>query len=162
MFHKTATDNEKADMPSAMNFEVAEFPSASASGGSGGDFRRGIGGSFAGESAKGQPMDAVVNPPPPHTLYPKRTVNQSAETEVRSILADLPPLPVDVAHWIVQTGVDSTDESAVWVWAVLTDDTADIDKRIAIRDMVFDFIRERSEVPIWVYVSFKSKAEMDE
>ena len=87
---------------------------------------------------------------------------QSSEAEVRSILAELPELPASVSSWIVQAGVDSADEPAIWVWAVLPDDTADIDTLISIKETVFDFIRERSEIPDWVYVSFKSKAELDE
>ena len=63
-------------------------------------------------------------------------IMQFAETEIRSILTELPPLPVDVSNWIVQTGVDSADEPAVWEWAVLPDDTTDLDTRMRIRVVV--------------------------
>ena len=90
------------------------------------------------------------------------TVMQFANTEIRNALNDLASLPTPVSDWLVEIGTDSADEPAVWVWAVLPDDDTDLDTRIEIRDRVFDFIREQSEVPVWVYVSFKTQAETDE
>ena len=89
-------------------------------------------------------------------------VMQFANTEIRAALIDLDPLPTPVSDWLVEIGTDSADEPAVWVWAVLPDDRTDINTRIAIRNRVFDFIRERSETPVWVYVSFKTEAETEE
>lgn len=85
-----------------------------------------------------------------------------ANTEIRTALDHVPDLPTPVSDWIVETGADSTDDPAVWVWAVLPDDKTDIRTRIAIRDIVFDFIRERSETPVYVYVSFRTAAEMED
>lgn len=65
---------------------------------------------------------------------------QLANTEIRTALDHVPDLPTPVSDWIVETGADSTDDPAVWVWAVLPDDKTDIRTRIAIRDIVFDFI----------------------
>ena len=90
------------------------------------------------------------------------TAMQFANTEIRNALNDLASLPTPVSDWLVEIGTDSADEPAVWVWAVLPDDDTDLDTRIEIRDRVFDFIREQSEVPVWVYVSFKTQTETDE
>ena len=82
--------------------------------------------------------------------------------EIRSILFDeLPSLPVEVNEWIVRTVIDSTEKPAIWVWAVLPDENTDIDIRLTIRDIVFDFLRIRCHFLGWVYVSFKTIDEMD-
>ena len=80
-------------------------------------------------------------------------------TEIRAALDDLAPLPTPVSDWLVEIGTDSTDEPAVWVSAVLPDDRTDLDTRLGIRDCVSDFIRERSEIPGQIYVSFRTAAE---
>ena len=87
---------------------------------------------------------------------------QLANAEIRAALDTLPDLPTPVSNWLVETGTDSTDAPAVWVWAILPDDNTDIRTRIALRDLVFDFIREQSDTPVYVYVSFRTTAEMDE
>ena len=80
-------------------------------------------------------------------------------TEIRSALSDLRPQPAPVSDWVVEIGTDSGDEPAVWVWAVLDDKDVDLDTRISIRDCVVDFISEECEIPVWVFVSFKSASE---
>ena len=80
-------------------------------------------------------------------------------TEIRSALSDLRPQPAPVSDWDVEIGTDSGDEPAVWVWAVLDDKDVDLDTRISIRDCVVDFISEECEIPVWVFVSFKSASE---
>ena len=147
-------------MPSARSKEIREFPSASASSGSGGELKKNYSSSFSGASTQGQRVGGGTKPLQRRTLIPDNTAMQSDETKIRSILAELTSLRADVSNWIVQTDVDSTDEPAVWVWAVLPDEKTDLDTRIRIRDVVFDYIRKRSDIPIWVYVSFKTEAEM--
>ena len=85
-----------------------------------------------------------------------------ANTEIRAALDDLRPLPTAITDWLVETGTDSADEPAVWVWAVLDDDNVDLDTRLVIRNQVFDYIRERSEIAVWVYVSFTTASELEE
>ena len=86
---------------------------------------------------------------------------QTANTEIKAALAQLGPLPTPVADWLVETGTDSADEPAVWVWAVLQNDEVALDTRLQIRDMILDLLREKSETPIWVYVNFRAASEMD-
>ena len=85
-----------------------------------------------------------------------------ANTDIRAALDELPPLPTDVSDWLVQTGTDSADEPAVWIWAVLPDETADFDTLIGVRDLVLAHVREQSEIPLGVYVSFRTVGEMDD
>ncbi len=87
---------------------------------------------------------------------------QFANNDIREALVSLPELPTSISDWIVETGTDSTDDPAVWVWAVLPDNKVDFETRIAIRDRVFDFIRQESDTPLWVYVSFRTVAEMED
>lgn len=84
------------------------------------------------------------------------------DTDIRAALENLPPLPTDVSDWLVQTGTDSADEPAVWIWAVIPDETADFDALIEVRDLVLAHVREQSEIPLGVYVSFRTEGEMDE
>ncbi|MDE0698316.1 MAG: hypothetical protein OXH76_21060 [Boseongicola sp.] len=84
------------------------------------------------------------------------------ETDIRAALEELPPLPADVSDWDVQTGTDSADEPAVWIWAVLRDENADFDALIAIRDLVLARVRDNSENPLGVYVSFRTVDEAKE
>ena len=87
---------------------------------------------------------------------------QFANTEIRAALDQIEGLPTAVSDWVVETGADSDDDAAVWVWAILPDDQVDIETRIAVRDHVFDYIRDRSDTPVWVYVSFRTVAEMED
>ena len=52
------------------------------------------------------------------------TAMQFANAEIRAALDELPPLPTEVSDWVVETGTDSADEPAVWVWAVLPEATS--------------------------------------
>ena len=87
---------------------------------------------------------------------------QFANTEIRAALDQIEGLPTAVSDWVVETGADSDDDDAVWVWAILPDDQVDIETRIAVRDRVFDYIRDRSDTPVWVYVSFRTVSEMED
>ena len=86
---------------------------------------------------------------------------QPANTGIKAALAQLDPLPTPVADWLVETGTDSADEPAVWIWAVLQNDGVTLDTRLQLRDMILDFLREKSETPIWVYVNFRTASEID-
>jgi len=140
-------------MQSAASAPISEITPASASSGTGANFRVCRRDSYAGPTAQGRRVSGGAW---------RRQERKSDEARIRAILnALLLPAGVTVSDWIVRTGADSTDEFAIWVWAVLPDDTTDFHTRMKIRDVVFEQIRERSGVPGWVYVSFWSKTEMD-
>lgn len=84
-----------------------------------------------------------------------------ADTDIRAARDDLSDLPTPVSDWLVETGTDSTDSPTVWIWAVLPNDQVDFESRIVIRDLVLDFIGERSEIPVEVYASFRTVAETE-
>ena len=84
------------------------------------------------------------------------------DTEIRAALNELPALPTEVCDWRIKTGIDSTDEPAAWIWAVLPDEQADFDTLIQIRDLVLSHFREQREAPFEVYVSFNTVGEMDD
>ncbi len=63
---------------------------------------------------------------------------------------------------LVHTGTDSADEPAVWIWAVLPDQTADFDTLVAVGDLVLARVREQSESPLGVYVGFGTAGDMDD
>ena len=85
-----------------------------------------------------------------------------ANTEIRTALTECNLSPAPVSDWLVEIGADSVDDPAVWVWAVLPDEHTDLDTRIEIRNRVLHFIRAHSEIPVSVYVSFKTTAEAKE
>ncbi len=85
---------------------------------------------------------------------------QTANAEIRSALSELQDLPTPVADWRVETGTDSGDEFAVWVWAVL-ENKVDLDTRIRLRDFVSDFIRNEADTDVWVYVNFRTASDAD-
>ncbi len=79
--------------------------------------------------------------------------------EIESVLNEIQDLPTRVSGWLVETGVDSTDEPAVWVWALLEDDEVDFDTRSRLRDMVRKQVREKTGPSVWVYVRFRGASE---
>ncbi|MCY4259041.1 MAG: hypothetical protein OXC91_02095 [Rhodobacteraceae bacterium] len=87
------------------------------------------------------------------------------KTKILADLKTLPSLPVDVSDWEVQTGTDSADEPAVWIWAVLCNEEKDLSQLIKIRDLVLDHLRKRIEtygIPLGIYVSFRTVDELNE
>ncbi len=136
---------------------------ASDSGGHGCDPKWNHSGSSVGPSANGQRRDGRIKPRPKRTLAADPINGQLDANEIRLILdeLELPQLPVSVSKWLVRTGIDSADEPAVWVWAVVPDDKIDVDTDIAIQDAVFEFVRSRIDIPAWVYVSFKTTDKLD-
>lgn len=155
------TKSNRVDMQSATNTPMGTSALNSASSGRGGLVSKSHGRSFVGVPADGLRVESGVRPAPRRNLFPNHSDIELAASEIRSILNKLPPLPASVSHWIVQPGIDSADEPAVWIWAVLSDKKVDIDSNIAIRDLISDFIECHSEVPIRVYVSFKTTDETE-
>ena len=79
--------------------------------------------------------------------------------DIESALRKLRRLPTPVSGWEVETGSDSTDNPAVWVWAYLTDEEVDFETRSRLRDLVRDLVRRKTESRIWVYVRFRGASE---
>lgn len=79
--------------------------------------------------------------------------------EIQSVLNEIGNLPTRVSGWLVETGLDWTDEPAVWVWALLEDDEVDFDIRSRLRDMVRKKVRGRTGPAVRVYVRFRGASE---
>ena len=78
---------------------------------------------------------------------------------IRTALEALRNLPTPVSGWEVETGPDSTDDPAVWVWVYLRDEEVDFETRTRLREMVRNRIgRETSD---WVYVRFRGASEVE-
>ena len=75
-------------------------------------------------------------------------------------LAQLENLPTPVSSWLVETGTDSTDDPAVWVWAFLELGLVDRAARLRLRQLIRDAVQELlGSDDHWVYVRFPSAAD---
>ena len=81
---------------------------------------------------------------------------------IESALHELRDLPTPVRSWRVEAGRDATEEPAVWVWATLEDERADLATRSQLRDMVRDAVRRAGDGIRWVYVRFRGASESPE
>jgi len=79
---------------------------------------------------------------------------------IEAALRQLPELPTPVSSWHVETGPDSTDDPAVWVWAMLKDDDVEFIKRSRLRSIIRDLVQERTDSSILVYVRFRGASEV--
>ena len=78
---------------------------------------------------------------------------------IRSRLEGLQDLPTPVHSWVVEEGVDWTDDPAVWVWALLDYDDADKDAVFRLKDMVREVVQDTSG--LWAYVRIRDANETE-
>ena len=78
---------------------------------------------------------------------------------IESALGALRELPTPVSSRCVETGLDSADDPAVWVWAMLEDEEVDVDTGDRLRDVVRDTVRRETGDERWVYVRFRSASD---
>ena len=81
------------------------------------------------------------------------------DTVIQSALGELRNLPTPVGGWQVETGLDATDDPAVWVWAALEDEEAGIDARNRLRWVVRDAVRRVTGDERWVYVRIRTVSD---
>lgn len=84
---------------------------------------------------------------------------EATATTIESALAELRNLPTPVSSWQVETGLDSTDDPAVWVWVMLEEEDVDFDTRSRLRDIVRARVRRETDDTSWVYVRFRGASE---
>lgn len=84
-----------------------------------------------------------------------------AANTLEAALRQLPELPAPVSNWHVETGFDSTDDPAVWVWAMLKDDHVEFAKRSQLRSIIRDFVKGKTDPSIFVYVRFRAASEVE-
>jgi len=81
---------------------------------------------------------------------------------IETALRQLPELPTPVSSWHVETGSDSTDDPAVWVWAILKDDDVEFAKRSRLRSMIRALVQEEAGSSMLVYVRFRGASEVEQ
>ena len=80
-------------------------------------------------------------------------------TDIHAELEKLTDLPVPVRAWLVEEGLDATDDPAVWVWALIEPDDLDADRVASLTSMVGDFVRNASG--LWAYVLVRGVDEAE-
>ncbi|MDE0113170.1 MAG: hypothetical protein OXN84_12940 [Albidovulum sp.] len=81
---------------------------------------------------------------------------------LEAALRELPELPTPVTNWHVETGRDSTDEPAVWVWAMLKDDHVEFAKRSRLRKIIRELVEEKTDPSFLVYIRFRGESEVEQ
>lgn len=88
-------------------------------------------------------------------------MNISPDT-IEEALRQLPKLPTPVSGWHVETGPDSTDDPAIWVWAMLKDDEVELDKRLQLRSLIKERVAKETGPSMIVYIRFRGASEMEQ
>ena len=84
-----------------------------------------------------------------------------AASTIEAALGQLSELPTPVSSWHVETGLDSTDDPAVWVWAMLTEEEVEFAKRHRLRSIIRDLVEEKTNSSMLVYVRFRGASEVE-
>ena len=79
--------------------------------------------------------------------------------DIRAELEQLTDLPVPVRAWLVEEGLDATDDPAVWVWALIESDDLDPDRMTRLKSMARDVVRNASG--LWAYVLVRGVDETE-
>ena len=77
---------------------------------------------------------------------------------IRSELENLSNLPTPVRSWLVEEGLDATDDPAVWVWAVVERDDVDMDSLGLLKEMAREVVRQATG-GLWAYVLVRGANE---
>ena len=79
---------------------------------------------------------------------------------IEAALRQLRELPTPVSSWHVETGSDSSNDPAVWVWAMLKDEDVKFAKRKHLRSIIRDLVEEKTDPSMLVYVRFRGASEV--
>ena len=79
--------------------------------------------------------------------------------DIRAKLEQLTDLPVPVRAWLVEEGLDATDDPAVWVWALIGSDDLDPDRMTRLKSMARNVVRNASG--LWAYVLVRGVDETE-
>lgn len=83
--------------------------------------------------------------------------------KIRSELEGLEGLPTPVQSWVVEDGLDATDDPAVWVWAVVETepDAFDPDSMSLLKSMAHDVVWKATDGRLWPYVLIRGADEAE-
>lgn len=79
---------------------------------------------------------------------------------IKKELSKLSDLPTPVSSWLVEIGLDATEDEAVWVWAMLTEDEVEFVKRKELRSIITKKIKEITNPYTSAYVRFRGASEV--
>ncbi|MCY4055966.1 MAG: hypothetical protein OXF67_08955 [Cyanobacteria bacterium MAG CAR4_bin_6] len=80
---------------------------------------------------------------------------------IKNAMGKLSDLPTPVGDWIIETGIDSTDEEAVWVWAMLKEDEDKIEfnKIEELESIITKQVKQIAGSDTTAYVRFRGVSE---
>ena len=81
---------------------------------------------------------------------------------IEAALRLLPDLPTPVSSWHVETGPDFTEDPAVWVWAMLTEDDVEFSKRSKLRSIIRELVHDTVGSSMLVYIRFRGASEVEQ
>ena len=83
-----------------------------------------------------------------------------ATAAIRSALEDLSGLPAPIHAWQITEGLDWTDDPAVWICAVIDEDTFNAETYRAVTAKARAAARDAAP-DLWPYISVQSLSEQD-
>lgn len=78
---------------------------------------------------------------------------------IRTQLEELHDLPTPVRSWLVEEGVDATDDPAVWVWALIEQDDADPETLDRLKVIAREVVHHATG--LWAYVLIRGADEAE-
>ena len=78
---------------------------------------------------------------------------------IRTQLEELHDLPTPVRSWLVEEGVDATDDPAVWVWALIERDDADPETLSRLKVIAREVVHHATG--LWAYVLIRGADETE-
>lgn len=78
---------------------------------------------------------------------------------IRTQLEELQDLPTPVRSWLVEEGVDATDDPAVWVWALIEQNDADAETLGRLKVIARELVHHATG--LWAYVLIRGADETD-
>ena len=97
-----------------------------------------------------------------HGNFAKVKYMDISTNTIEAALRKLPELPTPVSSWHVESGTDSTEYPAVWVWAMLTDDDVEFAKRFRLRSIISKLVQDMVGSSTLVYIRFRCASEVEQ
>ena len=89
-------------------------------------------------------------------------VSKHTSDTIKDAMGKLSGLPTPVDGWIVETGIDSADEEAVWVWAMLKEDKVEFNKIEELESIITKRVKKLPVlIPAHMFVSVASLRKYD-
>ena len=86
-------------------------------------------------------------------------VSKHTSDTIKDAMGKLSGLPTPVGGWIVETGIDSADEEAVWVWAMLKEDKVEFNKIEELESIITKQVKKITGSDTSAYVRFRGVSE---